>query len=52
MLKDEFFKTLKPICQKNKLFEETGKKRYGKRVKKLAARTVLKHHRKEHHAKG
>ena len=26
--------------------------RYGKRVKEVAARTVLKHHRQEGHAKG
>jgi hypothetical protein len=41
--------------KEQKMYEhilETGKKRYGKRAKEVAARTVLKHHRKEHHAKG
>lgn len=26
--------------------------RYGKRVEEVAARTVLKHHKEEHHQKG
>jgi len=30
--------------------EESG--RYGKRAKEVAARTVLKHHKEEGHAKG
>jgi len=30
--------------------EKTG--RYGKRAKEVAARTVLKHHKKKGHAKG
>ncbi|MEA2642546.1 MAG: hypothetical protein QOF51_3940 [Chloroflexota bacterium] len=30
--------------------EESG--RYGKRAEEVAARTVMKHHKEEHHAKG
>jgi len=29
-----------------------GKRRYGKRAEEVAARTVLKHHKAEGHAKG
>ncbi len=34
--------------------KEKAKKvgRYGKRAKEVAARTVMKHHKKHHHAKG
>lgn len=34
--------------------EESAKKsgRYGRRAKEVAARTVMKHHRKEGHSKG
>jgi hypothetical protein len=31
---------------------KSGKKRYGKRAKEVAARTVLKMHRKKRHKKG
>ena len=31
---------------------EGAKKRYGKRAKEVAARTVMKHHKKKGHSKG
>ncbi|GAC1565647.1 MAG: hypothetical protein NVS3B14_04070 [Ktedonobacteraceae bacterium] len=32
--------------------EETLERRYGKRAKEVAARTVMKHHKEEEHKKG
>lgn len=43
----------KPLKGVGETGDETQKdRRYGKRAKEVAARTVMKHHREEHHDKG